>query len=177
MTHLIISISQPPYLSAEGFWQPQSSCLRSWATGTFCSSQHLHNDKVWRWASPQNRFIFSLCHLPAWTLYVLLRLRRSSHLKWSIYKTLFTNPTRKSSMFFQTDIWHSLWFCQLLLLCSCFYVTIHFWNSCMDKPLFYQEGLFTLSLSASLPHTQSSSVSSIIMPAELKLSASPPAQS
>lgn len=56
-------------------------------------------------------------------------------------------------MFFQTDIWHSLWFCQLLLLCSCFYVTIHFWNSCMDKPLFYQEGLFTLSLSASLPHT------------------------
>lgn len=108
MAHLIISISQPPYFSVEGFWQPLSSCLRSWATGTFCSSQHLHTDKVWRWASPQTRsffFSFFLCHLPAWTLYVLLCLRRSSHLKWAIYKMLFTNPTRKSSIFFSKQIY------------------------------------------------------------------------
>lgn len=52
--------------------------------------------------SPKQALFFSffLCHLPAWTLYVLLCLRRSSHLKWAIYKMLFTNPTRKSSVFF-----------------------------------------------------------------------------
>lgn len=48
----------------------------------------------------QDLFFFFLCHLPAWTLHVLLCLRRSSHLKWAIYKMLFTNPTRKSSIFF-----------------------------------------------------------------------------
>lgn len=74
IAHLIISIFQPPYFSVEGFGSHSQAVRDHEQLGPFVH----HNictlaarDKVWRCASPQNRSIFFLCHLPGWTLYVL----------------------------------------------------------------------------------------------------------
>lgn len=130
IAHLIISISQPPYFSVEGSGSHSQAVRDHERLGPF-----VHHsiytlaapDKVWCRGSPQNGSIFfsspPACRNTLSFLPPVLVTPKVGHIQC---KTLFTNPTWKSFIFFQTDTWHSLWICRLLLLHSYVYATIHF---------------------------------------------------
>lgn len=100
-------------------------------------------DKVWCCDSPQNRSIFFLSHLPAWTLCALFPCPfffcLSSHLGGLYIKhssPALLEITQHFSHFFPlTNFIYSLWFCRLLLLPLCFYTLIHSWSSRLDIPI------------------------------------------